>query len=131
MKDEEHLKLFKDPLLPSKDISELQKELASTNTQVKAMRTILSMIQNNIDMGVLCSDILKIIDTKDPVLKYLCNIYLKYNVMNRPACQIMCTNVFLKDFNDRNWEIQRQAINEAVNLADEVIAKNYVYDIKN
>ena len=111
------LKIFKQPLLPPNNIREIQEELRHSSTQIRAMKTIVSMIQDGYNMGVVCSDVLEIIDTKDAELKLLCNVYLRRNAADRPACQLMCTHTFLKDFNDRNWHIQRTAINDAVHLA--------------
>lgn len=113
-----------------RSIKDLQAELRSSDTRLRAMKTIVSMMQQNYDMGILYGDVLKIIDTSNPELKILCNVYLKSTCADRPACQLMCTHIFLKDFNDRNWMIQRLAVNDAVQLADEIIIKSYINDIR-
>lgn len=113
-----------------RSIEELQTELRSPGTQLRAMRTVVSMLQQNYDMGILCSDVLKVMDTTSPELKILCNVYLRSTCIDRPACQLMCTHTFLKDFNDRNWILQRLAASDAVQLADEVIVKSYGNSIR-
>lgn len=124
------LMVFDNALLEPVEIRTLQEELRNPGTQGQAMRTAVSMIQQGHDLSAICSDVLKIIDTADPKLKLLCSVYLRRHCADRPACQLMCTHTFLKDFNDRSWSIQRTATTDAVFLADDVIIKNYIYDLK-
>ncbi|KAM0680633.1 hypothetical protein GINT2_001321 [Glugoides intestinalis] len=110
-------------------LDELRKELAQTTTQMKAMKTVVSMLQQNYEMATLLSDVLKIIDTSNYELKVLCNFYLRVICSNKPACLLMCTNTFFKDFNDNNSKIQQLAIIDSVELSDEILIKNYIRDI--
>ncbi|KAI5170063.1 hypothetical protein PAEPH01_1219 [Pancytospora epiphaga] len=121
---------FDNGLMALSDIKTLQEDLKNPATQIQAMKTAVSMIQQGHDLSEISSDVLKIFDTSNPKLKLLCNVYLRRCCMNRPACQLMSTHIFLKDFNDRNWVIQRCAAEYAVELGDEVLIKSYVYDIK-
>lgn len=110
-------------------INELRKELSNSSTQVKAMKTIVSMLQQNYDSNLLLGDIIKIIDTNNYELKVLCSFYLRNTCFNRPACQLMCTHTFLKDFNDCNYKIQQLAVIDSIYLSDEILMKNYVKDL--
>lgn len=111
-------------------LDELRRELTQTSTQIKAMKTVVSMLQQNYEMAALLNDVLKIIDTSNYELKVLCNFYLRVICTNKPACLLMCTNTFFKDFNDNNSKIQQLAIIDSVELSDEVLIKNYIRDIK-
>lgn len=111
-------------------LEELKRELSERTTQVKAMRTIVSMTQQNHDTSCLLSDVIKIIDTNNYELKVLCNYYFRIICLNRPACLLMCTNVFFKDFNDRNFKIQQLALIDSIELSDEILIRNYVKDVK-
>lgn len=111
-------------------VQELQAELKSSKTTVKAMRTIVSMIQQGYDLKALYSDVLKVIDTNNYELKILCIFYLKITCTDRPASQLMCVQAFLKDFNEINQKIQKLAISNSVILCDEILIKSYVEEIK-
>lgn len=117
-------------ICPPRSIDILRKELSNTSTQLRAMRTIVSMIQLNYDTSQLTTDIIKLIDTNNYELKALCNFYLRNTCTNRPACQLMCTHTFFKDFNDRNHKIQQLALIDSMHLSDEVLVEHYVKDIK-
>lgn len=125
-----NLMVFDNALTEPADLKALHAELKSTSAPVQTMRTVISMVQQGYDLSSLSGDVLRLIDTSDPRLKLLCNVFLRRTCMNRPACQLMCTNTFLKDFNDRNWQIQLCATNDAIELGDEILIKNYVYDLK-
>jgi len=122
--------VFNASMEPPRSLKQLKHELTVPETQLKAMKAILSMIQQNYDMGVLYCDVLKITNTTDKDLKLLCNIYLLLTCSDRPACQLMCTQTFIKDFNSGNWQIIKLALIYSVKLSDEIIIKNYVAEIK-
>ncbi|ELA42372.1 uncharacterized protein VICG_00470 [Vittaforma corneae ATCC 50505] len=77
-------------------IDELRRELSSSTTQIKAMKTVVSMLQQGYDVNMLLGDILKIIDTNNYELKVLCSFYLRNTCFGRPACQLMCTHTFFQ-----------------------------------
>ena len=122
--------LAENDLEEPRETADLQIELKSIKTSIKAMKTIISMIQQGYDMSDVYSDVLKIIDTNNYELKVLCSFYLKYVSVNKPACQIMCTQFLLKDFNEYNPKIQKLAVLDSTLLSDEILLKNYVEDIK-
>ena len=122
--------LSENPLEEPREIQELQTELKNSKTVVKAMRTIVSMMQLGHDVSGVYSDVLKIIDTSNYQLKLLCSFYLKSICLNKPACQLMCTQTFIKDFNEINPKIQKLAVHDAIILCDEILLKNYVEEIK-
>lgn len=117
---------LKDP----KSSHEIVKDLRDMNQQMQIMKTIISMIQKEYDLSYLNCEVIKIFDTYNKNLKLLCNTYLILTCSDKPATQLMCVHTFLKDFNDKNWKIQRLALNHAVHLSDEIIIKNYLKDIK-
>lgn len=122
--------LVENGLEEPRQVQELQEELRNSKNLIKTMRTIVSMIQQGYDLNVLYSDVLKVIDTNNYELKILCNFYLKSTCSDKPACQLMCTQTFMKDFNEINDKIQRLAVHDAVVLCDDILIKNYVDDIK-
>lgn len=113
-----------------REIRELQIELKNGKTSLKAMKTIVSMLQQGYDMSEIYSDVLKVVDSNNYHLKLLCSFYLKWICMNKPACQLMCTQSLLRDFNEINPKIQRLAILDSMILCDEILVKNYVEDLK-
>ncbi|KAL6122361.1 hypothetical protein NUSPORA_00602 [Nucleospora cyclopteri] len=113
-------------LLQPQAVSQLTAGLQEKSTRVETMKRIISMQQQGYDLSVLHTEVLKQIDTTSEEFKFLSNIYMRTNFINRPGSQLMCVNTFLKDFCDRNPNIQRMAIIEAINLSDEVIVKSYV-----
>lgn len=111
-------------------LEEIRAELGNSSTQLRAMKTIISMIQQNFDMGGLLSDVLRILNTSNYELKMLCNCYLKAICYDRPAQLLVCTNSFFSDFNDRNIKIQQLALIDSIELSDEVLIRKYINEIK-
>lgn len=114
----------------SRPINTILNEIKESSFIIKALKTIISMIQRGEDVSELYGEIIKIIDTSDHNIKSLCNQYLLLVCSERPAIQLMCVHTFLKDFNDRNINVQRLALIYSVLLSDEIIVKNYVKEIK-
>ena len=57
--------LSENPLEEPREIHELQAELRNSKTSIKAMKTIVSMIQLGHDVTGVYNDVLKIIDTSN------------------------------------------------------------------
>ncbi|KAI4291592.1 hypothetical protein PAPHI01_0866 [Pancytospora philotis] len=125
-----NLLVFDNAMTEPADAQQLAIDLKKPACQIQSMRTVVSMLQRGYDLSALCADVIKLTDTSDARVKLLCNVYLSRVCADRPACQLMCTNTFLKDFNDRDWTIQLYATHYALELGDEILIKNYVYDLK-
>lgn len=117
-------------IMEPEEIRILQNNLKNPATQESALKTAVSMAQRGHDTSALCTEVLKTANTGSLRLKIFCNVFFKYSAATRPACQLLCTHSLLKDFNDKFWQVQRSAVLDSVLLSDEIIVRNYVYDLK-
>lgn len=108
------------------------KHLSSLNSkrQIKGARSLVSRMQRGEDLFELCNDVIKAMDTRDPELKRMLNLYLVKYVQGWPAKQLICINTVLKDLGDVNSEMRHCAIQDSGLLGDGAVIKNYVNPLK-
>ncbi len=112
------------------NINELRENLMNTRLSESTLINIINTMKKGKDMSQLCKDVLKLMNTSDYRKKLLCMAYLQECIGSRPGCQLLCTHIFLNDINSKVIKIQELAINYSIKLSDNIIVKNYLYDIK-
>ncbi|WEL38832.1 AP-3 complex subunit beta [Encephalitozoon hellem] len=127
-------RLFEDDsfMVDPQDKASIVKYISSPDLkkQVQAAKSLICRMQCGEDLSKLCNSVIRAIDTRDPDLKRMLNLYLVRYIQEWPAKQLICINTMLKDFGDENCEMRHCAIQDSGLLGDGVVIKNYVNPLK-